>query len=398
MSYERTAVAPGAGTGPDEEAVSAAVRAGDLLFVSAQSAVQPDGTVAHAGDAQAQAQVALERIGAILEAAGGSFADIADVVASFLDVRDADDVLEAAWPAFPESFPAWTIMGTQGFRQRGVLVELHAVAHLGNAEKRCFTPDSVGWMRRYPMSGACRKGEYVFVSGQMPIDLDGNVVNPGDHRGQSRFMFNRVKELVELAGGSFENDLLDLLSFSVDPRSFDPMCIEVGCGEFLTMPIEHAPSWSVIGATALFRPGVVHTVRAIAEIGNGTAVAYTPESIFWRWLPVSGGTKKRDGKLACVAGEVSMDRDGQIVNPGNFEAQARYAFNRINEVLELMGGSMDNVVDVISWHKDVRSIDTVLEVSREYFTGAPPAWSACGYPGGYFEGHLHEIYARAWIP
>ena len=398
MSYERAVVEPGVAGAPDEPAVSTAVRAGDLLFVSAQSSVQPDGTVAHPGDARGQAQVALERIGAILEAAGGSLHDVVDVVASFLDMRDADDVLEAARGSFSDDFPAWTIMGTQGFRRRGVLVELHAVAHLGDAEKRCFTPDSVGWMRRYPMSGACRKGEFVWVSGQMPIDLDGNVVNPGDHRGQSRFMFNRVKELIGLAGGSFDDDLLDLLSFSVDPRSFDPMCIEVACGEFLTMPIEQAPSWSVIGATGLFRPGVFHTVRAIAEIGSGPPVAYTPESIFWRWLPVSGGTKKRDGKLVCIAGEVSMDRDGQIVNPGNFAAQARYALNRIREVLEMMGASLDNVVDVISWHKDVRSIDTVLEVSREYFRGAPPAWSACGYPGGYFEGHLHEIAARAWIP
>jgi enamine deaminase RidA (YjgF/YER057c/UK114 family) len=325
-------------------------------------------------------------------------ADVVDVVASFLDTRDAEDVLEAARTHFPQDGPAWTLMGTQGFRRRGTLVELHAVAHLGGGEKQCFTPDSVGWMRKYPMSGACRKGEYLFVSGQMAIDLDGNVVNPGDHRAQSRFMFNRVKELVELAGGAFEEDVVDLLSFSVDPRSFDPMCIDVGCGEFLTMPVERAPSWSVIGSTALFRPGVFHTVRAICEIGNGPAVAYTPESIFWRWLPVSGGTKKADGNLLYVAGEVSMDRDGQIVNPGDFAAQARYAFNRIAEVLALAGGSMDNVVDLVSWHKDVRSIDTVLEVSREYFSGAPPAWSACGYPGGYFEGHLHEIYARAWIP
>ncbi len=397
MAYVRSAVPAAAAAWPDSEQVSPAIGAGDLVFISAQSAAGADGTVAELGDARGQARVAFERIRAIVEAAGGTLADVVDVVASFLDVRDAEDVFDVAREYFPENSPAWTIMGTQGFRHRGVLVELHAVACLGNGTKECFTPDSVAWMRRYPMSGACRKGEYLFVSGQMPIDLDGNVVNPGDHAAQSRFMFNRVKELVELAGGQVEEDLLDLLSFSVDPRSFDPMCIDVGCGEFLTMPIERAPSWSVIGATALLRPGVFHTVRAICEIGNGAPVAYTPESIFWRWLPVSGGTKKADGKLLIVAGEVSMDRDGQIVNPGNFAAQARYAFNRIAEVLALAGGSMDNVVDIISWHKDVRSIDTVLDVSREFFTGTPPAWSACGYPGGYFEGHLHEIYARAWL-
>ena len=92
-----------------------------------------------------------------------------------------------------------------------------------------------------------------------------------------------------------------------------------------------------------------------------------------------------------------MDMDGQIVTPGDPVSQARYAFNRIGEVVEMAGGTMDSVVDLISFHKDPRDIEAVMEVAREYFSGDPPAWTAIGYPGGYFEGHLHEILARAWI-
>ena len=62
----------------------------------------------------------------------------------------------------------------------------------------------------------------------------------------------------------------------------------------------------------------------------------------------------------------------------------------------MAGGTTDDVVDLISFHKDARAIDTVMKVSREFFR-RPPAWTALGYPGGYFEGHLHEILARAWI-
>ena len=188
-------------------------------------------------------------------------------------------------------------MGTQGLPQRGSRVHIHAVAHLGKAAKQCFTPDSLRWWRKYPMSGACRKGEYLFISGQMAADLDGNITNPGDHAAQSRYIFHRLEELAELAGGNFRRDVLDLLSFSIDPRSFNPMCIEVGCKEFLTMPLSQAPSWSVIGSTGLFKHLAFHTVRAICEVGNGEAVAFTPSSIFWRYLPVSGGTKKEHGHL-----------------------------------------------------------------------------------------------------
>jgi enamine deaminase RidA (YjgF/YER057c/UK114 family) len=394
MAFTRTEVLPTESNG----ASSPAIRAGDVLFIGAQHSVEQGGKVLHPGDAAGQARVALDRIRHIVKVAGGTMDDVVDVVAFFVDIRDAEAVLEVAREFFKQDYPAWTFMGTQGLPQRGSIVQIHAVAHLGKEKKQCLTADSLKHWRKYPVSDACRKGEYLFISGQMAVDLDGNVTNPGDHASQSRYIFHRLEELAQKAGGKLQEDVLDLLSFSIDPRSFNPMCIEVGCKEFLTMPLNQAPSWSVIGSTGLFKHLAFHTVRAICEIGNGKAVAYTPESIFWRYLPVSGGTKKEKGHLLCVAGEVAMDRDGGIVAPGNPAAQGRYAFNRIKEVLEMAGGTMDNVVDLISFHKDVRAIPIIQEVAREYFKGTPPAWTAVGYPGGYFEGHLHEICARAWLP
>jgi enamine deaminase RidA (YjgF/YER057c/UK114 family) len=398
MSFERKSIRSKSSKAMPGVSFSPAIRAGDLLFISAQDACQANGEVLHPGDAIGQSRVAFQRIGEILEAAGGTFNDVVDVLAVFLDVRDAENTLEVAREFLRKDFPAWTFMGTQGFQRPGVLVQVHAVAHLGKEKKKCITPESLRYWKQYPMSSGCRKGPYLFVSGQMSIDVDGEVQNPGDHRAQARYLFHRIEEVVESAGGKLQDDVLDLLSFSIDPRSFNPMCTDVGCQEFLTMPLSQAPSWSVIGSTGLFKHLAFHSVRAICEIGNGKAVAYTPSSIFWRYLPVSGGTKKEQGHLLCVAGEVSMDMDGQIVSPGNPEAQARYAFNRIKEVVEMAGGTMDNIVDLISFHKDPRAIETVMAVSTEFFKGAPPAWTAVGYPGGYFEGHLHEICARAWLP
>lgn len=372
---------------------SAAVRAGDLLFISGHSGAQGESPNR---DIRVQARAAFEEIRKAVTTAGGTMADVVDLLAAFVDIRDVDDTLEVAREFFPTDYPAWTAMGTQGLQHRGARLVIHAVAHLGPEKKQCFTPDSLRWWRKYPISGACRKGLYLFISGQMPVDMDGNVVNPGDHGAQSRYLFGRMKELAELAGGKLEDDLLDILSFSIDPRSFAPMCA-VKNAEFLLMPFAQAPCSSIIGATSLYKHLAFHTVRGLCEIGNGKAIAYTPTSLFWRNLPVSGGTKKEKGQLLCIAGEVGMDMDGQIVTPGDAIGQARYTFNRIREVIEMAGGTMDSVIDLISFHKDVRDIEPVMEVSREYFRGDPPAWTAMGYPGGYFEGHLHEILARAWI-
>ena len=236
MSFERLVVTPEKWQGSKDDN-SPAVRAGDLLFIASQHAIDPSEKTSAAMNAGAQGKVALERIRQIVTAAGGTMDDIVDVVAFFLDIRDAEDVLEASREFFTKDYPAWTFMGTQGLPQRGSVVQIHAVAHLGKIKKQCITPESLGWWRKYPISGACRKGEYLFISGQMAADLDGNITNPGDHAAQSRYIFHRLEELTKLAGGNFKDDILDLLSFSIDPRSFNPMCIEVGCKEFLTMPL-----------------------------------------------------------------------------------------------------------------------------------------------------------------
>ena len=85
MPYERLVVTPEKWKDSNSDAPSPAVRAGDLLFVAAQHSVE--------GNVRDQAKVALERIREVVVAAGGTMDDIVDVVAFFLDIRDAEDVL-----------------------------------------------------------------------------------------------------------------------------------------------------------------------------------------------------------------------------------------------------------------------------------------------------------------
>ena len=130
MSFERVVVTPEKWQRAKDDG-SPAVRAGDLLFIASQHAVDPNSKTPPATNAGAQAKVALERIRQIVTAAGGTMDDIVDVVAFFLDIRDAEDVLEVSREFFTKDYPAWTFMGTQGLPQRGSVVQIHAVAHLG---------------------------------------------------------------------------------------------------------------------------------------------------------------------------------------------------------------------------------------------------------------------------
>jgi enamine deaminase RidA (YjgF/YER057c/UK114 family) len=98
--------------------------------------------------------------------------------------------------------------------------------------------------------------------------------------------------------------------------------------------------------------------------------------------------------LVGIAGEVASDGEGTIIGPGDTARQARYAFDRIAEVMEMHGGSITDVVEVTSFHKDPRAWQIVHETARDYFpSGAEPAWTPVGTTGLWNPGYLHEIYA-----
>ena len=263
-------------------------------------------------------------------------------------------------------------------------------------------------MQEYPISPGCKKGDLIFVSGQVAADADGNVTTYGDHAAQSRYAWNRIREIVEMAGGR-PDDIVDVMSFHQDARGIPEALLQshvsdVAQGEaavdtFTDKPRrggkiyfqsevlgdaagENVPAWTGIGTSGLYKVGMIGSCKVIADLSPGRRSGKTPGSIWWKILPISGGTKKEGGHLLGISGQVASDGDGNIVTPGDVAGQARYCLNRISEVLEAFDASMEDVAEIISFHKDVRGWETVMNVGREYFqNGAGPAWTPVGTPG-----------------
>jgi enamine deaminase RidA (YjgF/YER057c/UK114 family) len=378
---------------------SPAVRVGDLLFVSGQASVDADGTPVDAGDVRAQARRAFEALSEILELAGGSLDDVVDLMSFHTDLREIDAVFEVARDFLSGDYPAWTPIGSTGLQQPDLRISIRAIAHLGAEPKECYTPDTLRWWRSLPVSGGCKKGSLLFISGQMAADADGIVIAPGNGAGQARFAYNRIREIAELAGASLA-DVIDVCSFHQDARAM-VACNEVHDREVfadLEAPFDDAPAWTAIGVPGLYKLGMLSSYRAIADLTPGPRVARTPASLWWKISPISGGTKKEGGVLIGLAGEVASDGDGQITTPGDTAAQARYAFNRLKETLEMFGASMANIVEVTSFHKDPRAWEIVMAEGKAYFGEEDgPAWTPVGVTGLFQEGYLHEIYALAVV-
>lgn len=376
---------------------SPAVRADDFIFTSGQEALDADFKTVFPGDVAAQAQHSFDQTRKLIEMAGGTLDDVLELMVFVKDPRDMDVIFDVARDYWKEDYPAWTIVGSLGFQRSESLVSIRAIAHLGEGKKECFTPDTLRWWRDYPVSAGCKKGEILFISGQVAADADGMIVTPGNHAGQARFAFNRIREIVEMAGGNLE-DIIDLICFSKDPRGMIPVC-DTWCNEFVNnLPFDEIAALTAIGTTGLYRHDMMGAHRAIADLTPGKRVAKTPASIWWKIMPISGGSKKEGGRLIGLAGQVAADGDGFITTPGDTRAQARYAFNRLKEVLGEFGATMDNIVEVISFHKDPRAWEIVMEVGHEFFSkDKGPAWTPVGTTGLFKEGFLHEIYALAMV-
>jgi enamine deaminase RidA (YjgF/YER057c/UK114 family) len=379
---------------------SPAARLGDLLVVSGQVPLDDAMNLVAPGDLVAQTRHVFDSIGRLLEAAGASSDDVVDVIALTQDPREIGTVFEVAREYFERDYPAWSIASFLGSYVPGVLVCVQVIAHLGPGQKECFTPDSLRWWGSRPASGGCRKGDLLFVSGQSAVDPDGNVLFPGDHCAQARASYQGILEVVDMAGGSVD-DVLDFTSFHQDLRGADATFTDVYMPEVLKGELsdKRAPSTSHVGTPGLEKPGQLGAFRAVADLSPGSRTAFTPELNWWKnVLPLAGGVKKESGSFVTVAGQVACAADQSIVAPGDTSGQVRYILTEIREVLEGFGGSLDNVLGVLSFHKDPRAWQDAMHVAAEVFpTGAGPAWTAVSMPALWMEGYLHEIAAIAVV-
>jgi enamine deaminase RidA (YjgF/YER057c/UK114 family) len=62
-------------------------------------------------------------------------------------------------------------------------------------------------------------------------------------------------------------------------------------------------------------------------------------------------------RLIWVSGQVAVDADNRVVGPGDLAQQAEYAFGNLSRALEAAGASLDDVVRLGIYVKNLRPED-----------------------------------------
>jgi len=104
----------------------------------------------------------------------------------------------------------------------------------------------------------------------------------------------------------------------------------------------------------------------------------------------------RSGDLLFVSGQVGSRSDG--TPEPDFQAQVRLAFANLQATLKAGGCSLDDIVDMTTFHTDPQNqFETIMAVKDDVFTRAPyPNWTALGV--NWLAGFDFEVKVIARIP
>jgi len=106
----------------------------------------------------------------------------------------------------------------------------------------------------------------------------------------------------------------------------------------------------------------------------------------------------RPGRLVFISGQVPLDVEGNLVGPGDFEAQARQVFANLTAALEAADATWSDVVKVTYFLRDVGEITSVRAIRDEYVnTSQPPASTLVEVSGLFRDDVLVEIEAVAVV-
>lgn len=111
------------------------VKAGELIYIAGQIALDVQGKLVGKGDASAQTRQVFANLGKILESVGASFGDVVEFTTYVVGRQSIEGFLQARNEIFPRLFPEGdyppnTLLVVAGLVREEYLVEIKAVAAL----------------------------------------------------------------------------------------------------------------------------------------------------------------------------------------------------------------------------------------------------------------------------
>jgi reactive intermediate/imine deaminase len=111
-------------------------RVGDMLYVSGQAAISPEGEVVGEGDFDRQAEQTFANLERVLKAGGSSLENVVKVTIFLTDMGNFGKIVELRGKYFTAPYPADTIVEISSLALPELMIEIEAIAVADAAAER----------------------------------------------------------------------------------------------------------------------------------------------------------------------------------------------------------------------------------------------------------------------
>lgn len=364
------------------------VRCGQMIWVGGQVDISETGAVLNAHDLKVQTVNAIGNFERVLKELDCNLSDLVKLLCFYVDDGAGEaaflKMVAAALPA--DSHPAITAIPVPYLAYPGMIVEIEGYAMRGTdnaALPRSYA--KINGLSPLPakFKGAVRCGKMIFVSAQSPmegnrIDSSGNIV------AQTKQVMQQIRAALGAFGADFD-DVVKLNRWYLGKGSvedFEPASL--ACAAHFSDPGPAATGIPLPSFPSKGQAIKIEVVAMINEDGSRLSRRHVwPESL-WDWtidLPYKHGLKCHD--MIFLGGQVSLNKHGEAVDPGNMKAQTRQAMEHIGTILRELGAGYSDVCKITTMYQGRSNADELHDnflIRSSYFAEPGPATTGISLP------------------
>ncbi len=364
--------------------------------LSAQLPVDPASGQLVAGGIQEQTQQCLKNIKAVVESIGHVMDDVVRISLFLNNISDLEAVGAVYKSFFPQYTPTLTAVAVSALPM-GALVQVEAL--LSNGEGTIPQAPQAGDLVKVaknvpgapssPLSTqSVAFSHYNNISAQLPIDPASGKLVAGGVKEQATQCLKNIKTILEGIDVPFD-DIVKITLFLKNPADIDAVN-EVYSTFFpdsaIARAVGYVPARSVVPVAALPLDALVQ-VEAVVSHGDGTP----PQAVEDRHGIVIKANNT-DSAPKCplstqtvafshynhISAQLPVDATSGEVVAGGIKEQTGQCLKNLKAIVESINHSLEDVVKVNVFVKNIEDIAALDEAYSAYFPGGTPARRVVG--------------------
>ena len=126
--------------------------------------------------------------------------------------------------------------------------------------------------------------------------------------------------------------------------------------------------------------------------------SFDPDSVWKPFGAFSQAVVQGAGKIVHLKGQVSLDKDGEVVGEGDINAQVEKVLENIMTILSEFGGRMEDIYSLTHHVTNIEQFMTTGHIRTRYFKPPYPVTTTVEVARLYHPDLMVEITGSAEIP